>query len=285
SMSNASYANQTWSTTNTFDSLGRLKTTANAMGSWTHTYVGNSGLTDKITTSTGGVREVDFDYYPANQGRFLKYIKSSKTPGGTLISRHDYIYGTGSEFGQIKTWTKELPLSGGGHVSSVHTFGYDATHQLLSAAKPGDPTRTYAYDAAGNRTAKSEGGVGTSYTTANDRNQILSATGGDSVTSTYDSTANLASEHFGDGSRRLYQWDSLNRLKQITIQAGATEASGDKRVQFTYNALGQRMTQSTSTRGASAWGTPAVVYYIWHDGKIVQRRDGSSSANFAISYY
>ena len=186
----------------------------------------NSGLVDKITTgATGAVQEVDYEYYPATSGRFLWKIFNRKTAGGTLISRHQYTYGTGTEFGQIKTWDRELPLSAGGYSINTQTFGNDAIGQLKTAAETTAgtslPPRSYNYDPAGNRTSKSEGGTGTTYGTANDVNQIITATGGDGVTTTaYDPNGNLTSIEYSDGSRRILDWDSINRLKQLTSKRG-----------------------------------------------------------------
>lgn len=288
SMSNGSYYNQTWSESLTLDSLGRLKSTPNGMGTWNHSFIGNSVLVDKITTSiSNAVREVDYDYLAASSGRFLSRITIRKTAGGTLISQHDYTCGTGTEFGQIKTWHQQLPTNStpSDWASTTQTFGYDAIGQLGSGAETGLPTRTYAYDAAGNRTSKSEAGTGTAYGTANDVNQIATASGGDGATSVYDDNGNLTSIIYADGSRRLMEWDGINRLKRLTIQAGASEANGDKRVDFTYNAFSQRATQSVATRGASSWGAATVDYYRWDGDRIIQMRRGSSSSDFAISYY
>ena len=283
-LNTTTYTNQTWSESVTYDSLGRQKSTTNAMGTWDFSFVGNSGLVDKISTSvSGAVQEVDYNYFAASQGRFLQQILNRKTVGGTVISQHDYTYGTGSEFGQIKTWQRQLPLTytSGSYSTTTQTFGYDVIGQLRSGAETGLPTRTFDYDPAGNRTAKSEGGTGT----ANDINQILTATGGDAATSLYDSNGNLTSIVYGDGSRRILVWNSINRLKQLTIQAGTSPTSGDKRVEFTYNAASQRVTQSLATFGVSTWGAAVVDYYRWDGDSIIQVRSGSSSSSSATSYY
>ena len=172
---------------------------------------------NSTTAVSGAVQEVDYDYLPASSGRFLSQIANRNTVGGTVISKHNYTYGTGTEFGQIKTWQRQLPLTytGGSYSTTTQTFGYDAIGQLWSGAETGLPTRTYNYDPAGNRTAKSEDGTGTSYNTANDVNQILTATGGGAATSVYDNNGNLTSIVYGDGSRRILVWDSINRLKQL----------------------------------------------------------------------
>ena len=254
-MSAYTYPNLTWSESIANDTLGRLKSSTDALGTWTMSYVGNSPLVDKVTSTVGAVQETDYDYYSLSAGRFLSQIIHRKTAAGTEISKHTYTYGTGAEFGQVKAWERKLPNSAGTtYTTTTQTFGYDAIGQVGSASETGLPTRSYSFDPAGNRTSKSEAGVFTSYGTANHVNQITSATGGDASTMTHDDNGNLTAIVYSDGSRRLMEWDGINRMKRLTIQAGASEASGDVRVDFTYNAYHQRITQSLSTRGAASWG-------------------------------
>ena len=107
-------------------------------------------------------------------GTFVQAPQVHRTAsGGTVFSQHDYTYGSGVEVGQIKTWQRQLPNSGGGSTTTTQTFGYDNILQLTSAAETGQSTKTYAYDAAGNRTSKSESGSSTTYATANDSNEII----------------------------------------------------------------------------------------------------------------
>lgn len=178
-----------------------------------------------------------------------------------MISQHNYTYGTGVELGYIKTWQRQLPNSGGGSTSTTQTFGYDNILQLTSAAETGQSTKTYAYDAAGNRTSKSESGSATTYATANDSNEIASATGGDPHSgASYDDNGNLQSITYGDNSKRTMAWDTINRLKEIIIQAGTSLANGDKKVTWDYNADSQRYKEMAYTHnGHSSWLSISIV--------------------------
>jgi hypothetical protein len=71
----------------------------------------------------------------------LKSIVHRTASGGTVISQHDYTYGSGVEVGQIKTWQRQLPNSGGGSTTTTQTFGYDNILQLTSAAETGQSTK------------------------------------------------------------------------------------------------------------------------------------------------
>jgi YD repeat-containing protein len=127
-MASASYPNHAHGNTYTFDSLGRLKQDINGLATYDYTFIGNSSLVDKRSSGTGtGVREVDYDYFTHAEipylNRPLKNIVHRSTPGGTVISRHDYTYGLAHELAQIKTWQRQLPNSGGGSTTTTQTFG------------------------------------------------------------------------------------------------------------------------------------------------------------------
>jgi RHS repeat-associated protein len=216
----------------------------------------------------------------------LKSIVHRTASGGTVISQHDYTYGSGVEVGQIKTWQRQLPNSGGGSTTTTQTFGYDNILQLTSAAETGQSTKTYAYDAAGNRTSKSESGSSTTYATANDSNEIASATGGDPYSGgSYDDNGNLTNINYGDSSKRTMTWDTINRLREIIIQAGTALANGDRKVTWDYNADSQRYKEWAYTHNGSSWGLNTTMYFIWEGGSIIQKRIGGTSAYSCTNYF
>src|SRR5690606_25991722 len=157
--------------------------------------------------------------------------------------------------------------------------------QVKTATETALSTRTYNHDAGGNRTSKSAGTT-TTYATANNVNEIASATGADAFTSaTYDHNGNLTQMVYPDGSRRKLTWYSSNRVKYFDVQAGATLASGDKRVYFVYGGNGQRRQMSTSTWNGSIWTSTVNEYFLWADGEIIQKRVDSTSSNTRTHYY
>ena len=290
-MASDSYPNLAHGNTYTFDSLGRLKQDINGLATYDYTFIGNSSLVDKRSSAAStGVREVDYDYFTHVEipylNRPLKNIVHRSSPGGTVISRHDYTYGLAVELGQIKTWQRQLPNSGGGSTTTTQTFGYDNILQLTSAAETGQATKTYAYDAAGNRMTKAENGSSTTYSTANDVNQIASATGGDPHSgATYDDNGNLQSITYGDNSKRTMTWDAINRLKEITLQGSTYPAYGDKKVTWDYNADSQRYKEMNYTYSGSAWVLNSTVYFIWESGSIIQKRIGGTTAQSCTNYF
>ncbi len=132
-------------------------------------------------------------------------------PDGTINSRFDYTY---DALGRVATMTT---------LAGTATYSYDADSRLTKATLPDGTVITYAYDAAGNRSAVIENGVSTAYT-VNDLNEYIRV-GAD--TQSYDADGELTN----DGSGATYSYNASGRLTGITNSAGtwtyAYDALGD----------------------------------------------------------
>jgi len=160
-----------------YDSLGRVTSSVNNLGSFGLTYAGSSGRVDYMTYPNG--MTADYDYFGATGDFRLKTINNKLTSGSTVYSRFDYEY---TPAGNIKTWTKQL--SNVLADATKLTLGYDRTDQLLSATEALASTpssvsarHSYRYDPAGNRTSVQKNNEVTS-ATFNRANQIVATTGG-----------------------------------------------------------------------------------------------------------
>jgi RHS repeat-associated protein len=134
-----------------FDTLGRLSTVTNPLGTFNYSYVGTTERLHTLSYPNG--QSTELSYHPASQDHRLQLILHKK-PGGALLARHAYTY---EPSGNIKTWTQETDVS----LAKVYDFEYDRADQLTAATLlTTDPTPTvlrryvYAYDPAGNRTSE-----------------------------------------------------------------------------------------------------------------------------------
>ena len=87
----------------TFDSLGRVSSATNKLGTFNYAYLNVSNRLSSMTYP-GGSSTV-YTYFPNSQDKRLQEIKN-QTSSAALISQFDYTYDTE---GQILTWTKNYP--------------------------------------------------------------------------------------------------------------------------------------------------------------------------------
>jgi RHS repeat-associated protein len=80
-------------------------------------------------------------------------------------------------------------------------------------------------------------------------------------------------------------WDTINRLKEIIIQAGTSLANGDKKVTWDYNADSQRYKEMAYTHNGSSWVLNTSIYFIWERGSIIQKRIGGTTAYSCTNFF
>jgi RHS repeat-associated protein len=206
-----------------FDSLGRVSSVANKLGTFNYGYV---NVTDRLSAMTYPGASAVYTYFPNGQNKRLQEIKN-QTNSNALISQFDYTY---DPEGQILGWTKNYP--GLSPAPQRFDLGYDNADQLLTAPLKNASTNalikqyTYGYDLAANRTSEL---VGTTTTTSmsNNVNEIISQSGATNRTLTYDSNGSLTN----DGSTRTFEWDGASRLVAINY------TGTNNRTEFSYDGL------------------------------------------------
>ncbi len=228
--------------TNTYDTMGRLKTrTAPNGDTITYTYDAVGNIT-RIETPTQTITKT---YDALNR---LKTVTDNK---GTTSYEYDAIgrqtqvtypngVTTSYEYDSRNRVTKIEHQKSDGAVLQSFVYTYDAVgnrlsetrndgrrvayeynevNQLTKATVTNDPngndtTTTYAYDEVGNLITKTVEGVEHTYTyDANDR--LISK---DGATLTYDANGNLI-----DDGTNTYEWDDKNRLVKVTTPTDVVE--------------------------------------------------------------
>jgi RHS repeat-associated protein len=256
---NGSANSETW----TFDSLGRVSTDVNKLGTSTNTFVGVTSRLSKIAYPGGA--SANFTYFPNAQNKRLQQIKNlnnNNNANKQLISQFDYTYDVE---GEITTWTKNYA---GLSAPQRFDLGYDNADELTTAPLKNASTNalikqyTYGYDTASNRTSET---VATTTTTSTPNNvdEITGQTGGANRTLTYDLNGSITS----DGGTRTFEWDGANRLVAINYTGQTT------RSEFTYDGL-NRIAKIVEKTGNTINSTRKVV---WHSQRMVEFRDATDA--------
>src|SRR5207245_1922287 len=252
---NGSANSETW----TFDSLGRLSTDVNKLGSFNYSYV---TVTNRLSTLTyPGGTSANYTYFPNAQDKRLQEIKN-QTSTSTLLSQFDYTY---DSEGQITTWTKNNPSLTS---AQRNDLGYDNADQLLTAPLKDASTNAlikqyvYGYDLASNRTSEQVANR-TTTSTPNNVNEILSQSGATTRTLTYDLNGSLVD----DGLTRTFEWDGTNRLVAINY-TGTTDRS-----EFTYDGL-NRLAKIVEKTGSTINSTKKFVWCGMDKCEIRNANDG-----------
>jgi YD repeat-containing protein len=130
----------------TYDSLGRLATASNPLGTFTYNYLNMTALLASVASSGNQVK-AEFTHYPNVLDERLREI-NNLSDGSTPLSKFDYTYDAA---GRIEHWTQQADSA----VPTDFEMGYDNADQLRwsigTASGTAQKTYSYTYDSAGNR--------------------------------------------------------------------------------------------------------------------------------------
>lgn len=218
----------------TFDAAGRVIGETNALGIFTFGYDGASSRLVTQTFPNGQTGELA--YGNNLQDRTLQRI--THKVGATPTS--EFLYGRNIQAGRITTWSQQtaaLP-------PNLHTFGYDAVNQLLSATITNSGALVnnfaYGYDPAGNR--------------------LTEQTGASNYTASYNAL-NQLSISTAPGASRTNEWDAMDRLVAVN--------TGHQRTEFTYDGLSRLASIRSLTNGVET----SLRRFVWCGGSICEERD------------
>jgi RHS repeat-associated protein len=239
-----------------YDSLNRLtaRSFSDSSGnqlSFAQSYTARgqlSGVTryaDAAATTQVGTSSYAYD--PAGNVTAINHLASGS--GGGSLASYSYAYDRANRL------TGESD-----NAAATIAYAYDNANQLL-----GDGTRTYAYDAAGNR---NNGGF-----TPGTGNRLQ--TDG-TWTYTYDADGNQVTKS-KSGETWQYSYNQAGKL----IQAVDSTSSGTTTVTYKYDALGQLAERDAQVNGGA---TGITRYVIDADGNVVADLDGANSNALLARY-
>ncbi len=157
-----------------YDSLGRVQSVTNVLGTFNYSYVNTTSRLDHEDIPGG--QKIQYAYFDNLGDQRLKQIKNLN-PSAAIISQFDYLYNAA---GDITSWTVR---QGAANTASTYTLRYDSADQLSSALQKKVQSGAvlkqydYDYDAAGNRYTNQERSTITT-SNYNELNQLTSQNGG-----------------------------------------------------------------------------------------------------------
>ena len=261
---------------------------------------GSTYLAKAYTYNIGGSVETVKDYYNFRSGDttshalltygydvFGRVSAMDYAKDGTTFEKHGYSYNKNSSI------TKERNVNAPAGTDEIREYSYDYRNQLAAstvknvitetvtvegeADEDGNPTYTtqtvtreetklqtaYAYDAAGNRTKKTENGKATTYT-YNGLNQLTGESGtGTSLSYTYDADGNqtkVTGTMGGSSVNKSYTYTPENMLETYT--------EGSKNQNNLYSGDGQRVQKKEGSE---------TTNYFYQLGSVLYTDDGSGN--------
>lgn len=276
-----------------FDTLGRINSEVNNLGTFNYAYV---GVTDRLQTlSYPNGQSANFTYFPNSGDKRLKILKNLR-PNLSNLSRFDYVYDVE---GMITQWTKQ---NDAGTAQPLY-FTYDGADQLNLWKNDSVPPlhggfiQQLTYDAAGNRQTDIykvfPGGGWEPTETRKDEtfdsvNKLTAVVGADPTpppdpgpihfeegeppppppadTYTYDLNGNTTARVYWRGGGNTFEWDAANRLVAINY------TGTNNRTEFTYDGLShcKKIVEKTGTTVNSA------KQFVWVGNRIADERDDNN---------
>ncbi|MDX1605234.1 MAG: hypothetical protein R3202_03515, partial [Candidatus Competibacterales bacterium] len=164
------------------------------------------------------------------------------------------------------------------------TYAFDALNRLREVTAPGSGKTTYTYDAVGNRARVTyPNGAITTYTydALNRLTRLENRAGSGSLISAYVYTLapagnriRVVEEH--SGREVAYTYDELYRLIQETI----TGQAGTTTFQYSYDAVGNRLSKNDSTTGLTTYTYDAndrLISEVRPDGSLLHVYDANGN--------
>jgi RHS repeat-associated protein len=227
--------------THTYDNANRLKSISNAKGatvinSYAYTYGdGRGNRTQQVETNGGVTESTSYTYDNLDRLSTITYPADATFPNGRNVT---YTYdGAGNRVGEVTTDPQTHA------VLDSKTGSFDAVNRLSTLIDNVDASKTsvFGYDADGNTTSKTQGGVTTTYAyDVRDKQVEVKQDGTISGQYIYDCEGRLIRSLDDQGSRQIVN-DQSSRFLEIGL-------SGEQLAKYDYGNRLIRLTNGDGTR-------------------------------------
>ncbi|TVM01153.1 MAG: hypothetical protein CV087_11260, partial [Candidatus Brocadia sp. WS118] len=265
-----------------YDTKGRYNFTGwtvNALsGSATYTYVSNSDLIGTLTTLAGQSTTYS---YEANRNLRTQINNQFNS---TLISQYDYLYD------QLGRRTSVKNSGTAFSAAAFNRFVYNDRSELNESGRYlgtdinilTSPVtaeyRSFLYDPIGNRTNITVAANNGTYS-ANNLNQYSteSVAGGGSNSFTYDDDGNLTAI---SGNKNVqYVFNAENQV--ITMQP-TTPALNNKKLDFVYDYQGRRVQKIVSNWAGVAWVTESTKRFVYDGWNVIEEQTVAGTSKYYV---
>ncbi|EDY18791.1 YD repeat protein [Chthoniobacter flavus Ellin428] len=248
-----------------YDSLGRVDTVTNPLGTFTHHYEGASNRVSYTDLPNG--QRTAYGYFDNSGDRRLQSIANT-TSGGTVLSASSYTY-TGPG-GLIQNWTKQK----GGQDTTQLVARYDAADRLSDASVSDTVTGAelnryvYHFDAADNRTSEQNNNYA-----ASEASNLLNQLG----------------SHAAGGTLKVR--GAVDKAAAVTVNGASVALESNNTFEMTLPVLpGNNQFQIKATDGngnlgmqnyqvnVPAWPTQSLFYDLV--GNLTSKADGTNNVSY-----
>ncbi len=287
-----------------FDGLGRLSSlTAGAgsfgnVGTFNYGYVGNTDILARMDRPNGTSTLLSYEnLQDPNSLHRLTGVQDVNTASGANTAGFSYGYDGPSVQNGFRDNRTSQTRAYGSEAAQTISYGYNPTSMLQGEGAPqgGASTpalsKSYAFDAMGNRTGFTDAVAKTQVTsTYNNLNQLTSTSNYDTSSGQAVATGSSSFGYDGDGnmnavaskdasgavtSQTGYSYDDASRLIGITAQDGS-------KWQFVYDGASRlRISRQLDKTGALVPGSEKRRVYLGMD--VVQERDANNSVTASYS--
>jgi len=222
-----------------YDAGGRLVSSVNALGTFTHAY--DNGSSQLVLQSFPNGQTTEFQRASNIQDQHLQRITHKL--GATRISEFTYTYNVPT--GQIASWSQQADAQTPTTYNLVYDQGDQLTAASTSAGDSGAGNFNYSYDLSSNRLTEQIDGTSRAFS--------------------YNTLNELTNNDTDSRPAATYQWDAEQRLVSVN--------SGNQTTQFAYDGLGRRVSMRQLVNGAEV----SRRQFLWCDNEICEERDAAGT--------
>ena len=268
-----------------YDALGRLASLnsngTQGVGNFAYHYVGLTGMLSRLDMPNGTHTDQSYDSLQR-----LTSVANS-TNAGQNLDRYAYAYSNRD----IRTGVQ---MQHGSEAVRQVAYAYDGIDQLTGEHVTGGAantafTKTYAYDAMGNRTQTDYADASQSVRTVSATNPLNQLTGSNTASNvapttgaahSYDAAGNLTQTLGSDGSKTLYTYDDADRLTRLERR----DASGvpQSASEWVYDYASRKPISREFTFADGAWQQTSEKRRVFDGMDVVQERNAANEVTAQV---